>query len=265
MGKDSHTPTTERINQVLARLFHRQLTQSLSDVDTALSDWREGRLTPFEAHSVIVNYTTRTAELASRTSYPTEVNVKHVLRDAFDLGVVTKSEFFDLTGMDPEQVQPSPSLEGSQTSKLPNKKQFVEQLLRDGPVLVHLDGRVHGVSVPIQYAGESKLVLRFGYGLSPAIPDLLITGAAVSGTLTFGGVPHHCLIPWAAIYAVVADGQNKGMVWPDDVPNTVFEKPQSTRRPSLQSVPPTPNQKKRSHSRRPKGVDFRGSHLKLVE
>ena len=72
--------------------------------------------------------------------------------------------------------------------------------------------------VPERLRADPKLVLRFGYQLTPTILDLDIGAEALSGTLSFGGVPHRCVLPWGAVYAVVSEGDQRGMVWPDDVP-----------------------------------------------
>jgi stringent starvation protein B len=74
------------------------------------------------------------------------------------------------------------------------------------------------VSVPDRFRGDARLVLRFGYELTPAIVDLTLDDAGLGGTLSFGGLPHRCRLPWAAIYAIVGEGDQQGMVWPDDVP-----------------------------------------------
>jgi hypothetical protein len=68
-------------------------------------------------------------------------------------------------------------------------------------------------------------VLRFGYGLTPAIIDLVVDTVGISGTLTFSGVPFHCVLPWPAVYAAVVEGEQRGMVWPEDIPDVILEAP----------------------------------------
>jgi stringent starvation protein B len=60
-------------------------------------------------------------------------------------------------------------------------------------------------------------VLRLGHGLTPPIVDLHVDGWGIRATLTFGGVPHKCLIPWEALYAVVTE-DGRGLVWPESTP-----------------------------------------------
>ena len=111
--------------------------------------------------------------------------------------------------------------------------------------------------MPERFRSEAKLVLRFGHGLTPPIPDLTVDEHGISATLTFGGSPFRCVLPWAAVYAAVADGEQRGMVWPDDIPEDLL----------LGSVPgegaTTPASASGSS---PEGARTkRPSHLKLVD
>lgn len=101
---------------------------------------------------------------------------------------------------------------------LPPKKEVLEALLARGTsVFLHLDPRREGVSAPAWLVSQAELVLRLGHNLVPAIPDLLIDDDGVRCTLRFRGTPHLCVLPWAAIYALVGD-DGRGVVWPEDVP-----------------------------------------------
>ena len=77
----------------------------------------------------------------------------------------------------------------------------------------------------------------------------------VSGTLTFGGQPFLCVLPWTAVYAAMVEGEQRGTVWPEDVPEDVLtgtaEAPAPV--PPAAEAAPTPTRAKRQ------------SHLKLVE
>ena len=74
----------------------------------------------------------------------------------------------------------------------------------------------------------------------------------VRATLSFRAVPHHCVIPWAAVFAVVAeDGQ--GLVFSEDVPPEVAAEMQGDESAAAPSKPSPPEPKKRP------------SHLKLVQ
>jgi stringent starvation protein B len=116
------------------------------------------------------------------------------------------------------------------------------------------------VSVPPRFRADASLVLRFGHNLSPAIIDLTVDDDAISGTLTFGGQPFRCILPWTAVYAAMVEGEQRGTVWPEDVPEDVLTgggsgEPATTTLPQ-QSVPaPASIEEPRK----------RGGHLKLVE
>ena len=137
---------------------------------------------------------------------------------------------------------------------LPAKREVVSRLLGDGPILIHLDARRPGVSVPATLASDPRLVLRFGHGLTPAIADLDIGDDGVSGTLSFGGVPHCCVLPWSAIYAVVSEVDQRGMVWPDDVPPEAMSTSDEAAPAGEQTASASPPARR-----------GRATHLKLVE
>jgi stringent starvation protein B len=118
---------------------------------------------------------------------------------------------------------------------LPPKKEVLEALLARGTsVFLHLDPRREGVSAPAWLSSQAELVLRLGHNLVPAIPDLVVDEKGVRCTLRFRGTPHLCVLPWAAIYALVGD-DSRGVVWPEDVPAESALR--ATLRPSVGSRP----------------------------
>jgi len=206
---------------VLTALLKHQLNESLGKVDAALERWRSGELGPLETHAELLRHTARAERLGARIAQVDPESAGSVLRDAFDAELISRDEFVDLAGCAPEEVDPSPPLDADEM-ELPKKPEFIGELLEEGPVLLHVDARRDGVAVPERLAGDSKLVLRFGFNLSPAIADLELDDEAISGTLTFGGVPFFCVLPWPAVYAVVSEASQQAMVWPDDVPAEVL-------------------------------------------
>ena len=103
---------------------------------------------------------------------------------------------------------------------LPPKKDVVAALLEKATVFLHLDPRKQGVVVPQHFRGQPQLVLQVGYAMAVPIPDLKIDDDGVTCTLSFGGRPFWCSMPWSAIYAMVGE-DGRGMVWPDDLPPEV--------------------------------------------
>jgi stringent starvation protein B len=107
-----------------------------------------------------------------------------------------------------------------QPTRLPKKKDVALALLEQASVFVHLDPRTDKVFVPSWLKRQPQLVLQIGLNMAIPIPDLEVDEAGLSCTLSFNRSPHHCQIPWQAVFALVGDN-GRGMVWPDDVPPEV--------------------------------------------
>lgn len=260
----------ERLQSVMTMLMERQLVESLERVEAAITSWRrDGKV--FLAHAEILKHAAKAEYLAERMARVAMDNAGSLLRDAFDYGIIDRDAFVSFTGLEPELVEPSPPLAELVTIKAPDKRELVEQLLSKGPILVHIDARNELAEVPPQFKEDPKLVLRFGYGLMPSIIDLSVDDTGICGTLTFGGVPFRCVLPWPVIYSVASEVDHKGMVWTEDVPLSVVDLGDSSVRdatgkpnaPGVQSktrdkangdVPPSPPRSKRP-----------GSHLTLVK
>jgi len=259
---DQEQHTVKRLQAIMTALLEKQLESSLISVEGALGKWREGELGVFDAHAEVLRHAARAERLAERMARLGLDNASSLMRDAFDAGLVTEDEFQELVGKAPDEVTPSPEIvvdgDSSVASALPNKRDLVEDLLSAGPVLVHVDARQPGVQVPDTFEQDPKLVLRFGYGLTPAIIDLSVDDDAISGTLTFAGVPHRCVLIWDAVYAVVSEVDQKGMVWPDDVPSTVVQELTGACEEVQGEAPPTPTPLSAAAKKR-------GAHLKLVK
>lgn len=87
--------------------------------------------------------------------------------------------------------------------------------------MVHLDARRPGVVVPAQYASDAHLRLNLSYRYS--IPDLEVGDDDVQATLSFGGRPFHCVLPWDAIFGITSQASGDGQVWPEDLPVEVVQ------------------------------------------
>ncbi|MBL4635492.1 MAG: hypothetical protein JKY56_16655, partial [Kofleriaceae bacterium] len=224
MSKDGQNPI-ERLQEIMTALMEMLLSESLDKVESAIGDWRAEKLSVFEAHSELLRHAAKAERLVERTSTVGLNNAGALLRDAFDAGLIERDEFIAFVGKSPEDVSASPPLsdEPGTGMGMPNKRALVEELLSEGPVLIHIDARHPLSQVPERFTDDPKLVLRFGYDLTPAIVDLSIDNDGIYGTLTFGGVPFRCVLPWLCIYSVVSEGDQKGMVWPEDVPDVVVE------------------------------------------
>lgn len=100
------------------------------------------------------------------------------------------------------------------------KRDVARALLERGDVYVHLDARRVGVTVPKRLRRRGDLVLHIGHDMPVPIPDLAVDDAGVRATLSFGGRPFACELPWGAVYALVG-AEGKGKVWEADVPADV--------------------------------------------
>jgi stringent starvation protein B len=258
-----------RIQAVVTALLEDRVAASLAEVERAIVAWRAGEQGALDAHGALLKHAARCERIVDRVTRASAQRPAAILRDALDANLITRDELFDLTGMAPEEIEPAGTLLPDEPATPPDKRASIEQLLERGPVLVHVDARRDDATVPQRFRGDPKLVLRFGYGLTPAIVDLLVDDTGISGTLTFGGVPFHCVLPWRSVYAAVVEGEQRGMVWPEDVPDVLLVPPPRPRPASVElrtdatPVPGKPAGTEGPDDRPPRAK--RGSHLKLVE
>ena len=104
--------------------------------------------------------------------------------------------------------------------RVPDKRQTLLHFLERGVTMVHLDARQPGVVVPPQYAQEPHLRLNLSYRYN--IPDLELRERGVQATLSFGGRPFRCVLPWGSIFGITSHA-GEGQVWPEDLPGEVME------------------------------------------
>lgn len=95
------------------------------------------------------------------------------------------------------------------------KAEVLEELLEKGMVQVLIDSRIDGVTVPPHLMGDLQLRLNLSrrFGLPLTLAD-----EGVEATLTFQKVPHDCIIPWKAIYAIVSYVTGEPFLFAEDVP-----------------------------------------------
>jgi stringent starvation protein B len=105
-------------------------------------------------------------------------------------------------------------------ARVPDKRQTLLHFLERGVTMVHLDARKAGVVVPPQYAEEPHLRVNLSYRYN--IPDLETTERWIQATLSFGGKPFRCLLPWESIFGITSHA-GEGQVWPEDLPGEVMD------------------------------------------
>src|SRR5262252_2910092 len=159
--------TLARLQAVVTALIEHRVSTSLVDVERALARWRSGTHSALAAHGAVLRHAARCERTVERVTAAAGDRPEGILRDDDD-------------------------------ASAPDKRRTLEALLARGPVLVHVDARRAEVAVPSRFRADPSLVLRFGYNLTPAIVDLAVDDNAIAGTLTFGGQPFRCVLPWSA-------------------------------------------------------------------
>jgi stringent starvation protein B len=104
----------------------------------------------------------------------------------------------------------------SMARSVPRKKETLLAYLARGIAMVHLDARRPGVVVPSQYAMDAHLRLNLSYRYG--IPDLEVSDQRIQATLSFGGRPFRCILPWGCVFGITSHGTGDGQVWPEDLP-----------------------------------------------
>jgi len=247
--------TLARLQAVVTALIEHRVSTSLVDVEKALQRWRSGAHSALAAHGAVLRHAARCERTVERVTSAAGDRPEGILRDAVDAGLMAPEEFVELVGKQPADVPSIDALRDEDDASAPDKRKTLESLLARGPVLVHVDARRAEVSVPPRFRADPSLVLRFGYNLSPAIVDLAVDEEAIAGTLTFAGQPFRVVLPWTAVYAAMVEGEQRGTVWPEDVPEDVLTGGGESPAPA----PVAPESSDKTPRAR------RASHLKLVE
>ena len=250
--------TLKRLQAVVTALIEHRVSTSLVDVERALARWRSGAHSALAAHGAVLRHAARCERTVERVTAAAGDRPEGILRDAVDAGLMSEDEFVSLVGRPSRDVASIGALIDEDDASAPDKKRTLEALLARGPVLVHVDARRAEVSVPGRFRADPSLVLRFGYHLSPPIGDLTIDEDAIAGTLTFGGQPFRCILPWTAVYAAMVEGEQRGTVWPEDVPEDVLSATaEAAGTPSAEATG--------APSAKPDDEPRKRGHLKLVE
>ena len=90
------------------------------------------------------------------------------------------------------------------------------ELLQEGVTTLHLDARRPQVRVPSHLANEPWLALNYSYRYG--ISDFEFDEEAVFASLSFGGRPFACRVPWSAVFAVTNEARTAGLIWQEDLP-----------------------------------------------
>ncbi len=136
-------------------------------------------------------------------------------------------------------------------------------LLEEGDAMVCLDARDESVDVPPEHKDSAALNLILNLNFRRPIE---IMEDQINATLSFGGRPYPCLIPFSTVWAIFEPGTKKGQVWEEDLPQDInlLEQLQNNTTPSK---PPKPKPvAKKSSSPKKFGTPKRDrSHLRVIK
>lgn len=98
---------------------------------------------------------------------------------------------------------------------------FLRLYAKHSSVFVHFDA--FHTDVVIGGAQRSEgVVFQYGRALLNPIPDLDVWESGIRGTLSFKGQRCWTYVPWAAVWAIAAEGAVDGRVWSEDVPERMM-------------------------------------------
>ncbi|MDH3256241.1 MAG: ClpXP protease specificity-enhancing factor SspB [Nitrospinota bacterium] len=99
-----------------------------------------------------------------------------------------------------------------------DKHDFLNDMLSKGDAMVCMDARHPDVEVPKAHKSNPMLNLIISLNFRRPI-DVLEDG--IYGSLSFGGRPHKCVIPFTAVWAIYEPDSQKGQVWETSIPEDI--------------------------------------------
>ena len=115
-------------------------------------------------------------------------------------------------------------------SRAQDKESALLDMLDKGLTMVHLDARADGVDVPSQFQDDAHLRLNFSYRFN--LDTFVIDNTGITANLSFGGIEHLCLIPWAAVFAMTQNETGESRVWAMDIPAELIQEVERAALPS---------------------------------
>ncbi len=100
--------------------------------------------------------------------------------------------------------------------RTPEKSAAFAALLAKGITALHMDARVAGLRVPSHLRDRSWLVLNFSYGYQ--LSDFNFDDDGVQASLSFGGRPFPCFVPWEAVFAMSDESRDTFHFWQEEMP-----------------------------------------------
>lgn len=112
---------------------------------------------------------------------------------------------------------PLPPSSADMASDRPEKLRMFARLAERGMVMVTLDARPAALArVPVKFQSELQLNLNFSHRFG--LPDFGYDDDGLRASLSFGGTPFFCDIPWTAVYGMTSHVDGERLLWPDSFP-----------------------------------------------
>ena len=113
----------------------------------------------------------------------------------------------------------------------PEKLRMFARLIERGMVMVTIDARTGLARVPAKLAGELQLNLNFSHRFG--LEDFDYDDDGVRASLSFGGQPFFCDLPWSTVYGMTSHVDGERLLWPDSFPRELVSLlPAQARHPS---------------------------------
>ncbi len=109
------------------------------------------------------------------------------------------------------------TVESGEQLRQARKRRLFEEWMKGDHVLVHLDSRRDGVSVPSHLENNPTLTLKLSYLFQS---KTTVSDEAINSFLKFSGNYFECILPWTAIWGMTNDA-SQNQVWPEDLPKEV--------------------------------------------
>jgi stringent starvation protein B len=153
---------------------------------------------------------------------------------------------------------------------LPSKEVVVLKLLEEGDIMLCLDARYQGVTVPREHAQNPALRLILNLNFPHPIH---VTATGISADLSFGGRRHRCYIPMDALWAVFNPQTMQGMMWPESIPAEVQAAmaaqqahATSSSKPEQPTAPlPFPGKRRQDKPSKDDSTPRQRGHLRIVK
>ena len=148
----------------------------------------------------------------------------------------------------PTRLQPPAAVELG--PERPEKLRVFARLIERGMVMVTLDARTGLARVPPKLAGELQLNLNFSHRFG--LEDFDYDDDGVRASLSFGGQPFFCDLPWSTVYGMTSHVDGERLLWPDAFPQELVSllpaqarhppspEPAPEARPEPEPEPPPP-------------------------